>query len=112
MTLPRVSVMGRPGEAPCVTVDGSPIPGVVSAQVTVARDGVPQVSLLLTAAAIDLDLPAGVTVLRAGPSAAEFAAQLDVRRLEGDALADDDVSMGEGFARAVAAQAAEFDDRG
>ncbi len=112
VTLPKVSVMARLGEAPMVTVDGSPVRGVRSAQVTVSADGFPQVSLVLGASDVDLVLPAGVTVLQAGPSATEFAAQLDVRRLEADALAEDDLPMGQSFARAVVAQAADFDDRG
>ena len=114
MTLPRVSVMAAPGEAPTVTVDGSLVPGVRSAQITVGAGGVPQVSLVLDAAEVDLVLPAGVTVLRAGPSAADFADQLNPQRLERDALErmDDDVTQGEAFAAAVAKQAALFDDRG
>lgn len=113
MSLPKVSIMAAAGEAPTVTVDGSPVAGVRSAQVTVTADGVPQVSLVLTADAVDLDLPAGVTVLRAGPGAAEFAAQVDPRRLERDALdrLDDCPTQGEAFAAAVRAQAADFDDR-
>ena len=114
MTLPRVSVMAAAGEAPTVTVNGSPISGVRSAQITVTEGGVPQVSLVLTAAAVDLQLPAGVTVLTAGPTASEFARQLSPSRLEQDALErlDDDVTQGEAFAAAVVVQAAVFDDRG
>ena len=113
MTLPRVSVMAAAGEAPTVTVDGSPVPGVRSAQITVGAGGVPQVSLVLDAAAVDLVLPAAVTVLRAGPTAVDFAAQLSPARLERDALErlEDDVTQGEAFTAAVAVQARIFDDR-
>lgn len=113
MSLPRVSVQAAAGEPPVVTVDGSVIAGVRSAQVTVAADGVPQVSLVLAATGVDVALPAGVTVLRAGGSAREFAAHLDPRRLERDALArlDDASTQGEAFAAAVALQAADADDR-
>lgn len=114
MSLPRVSVQAAAGEPPVVTVDGSPVPGVRSAQVTVTADGVPQVSLMLTATQVDVVLPAGVTALRAGGSAREFAAQMDTRRLERDALArlDNAGTQGEAFAAAVALQAADMDDRG
>jgi len=113
VSLPRVSVIAAAGEPPTVTVDGSLIVGVRSAQVTVTADGVPQVSLVLTAAAVDVELPAGVTVLRAGPNATEFVNSLDPRRLERDALDRiDDATQGEAFAAAVAVQAGEFDDRG
>ncbi len=112
MTLPRVSIMATAGEAPTVTVDGSPIPGVRSAQVTVTADGVPQVSLVLAATAVDTDLPAGVTVLQAGPSAVDFAERVDPRRLERDALEHiEALTQGEAFAAAVRAQAADYDDR-
>lgn len=112
MTLPRVSIMAAAGEAPTVTVDGSPVAGVRSAQVTVAADGVPQVSLVLAAFTVDTDLPAGVTVLRAGPSAADFAERVDPRRLERDALEHiEALTQGEAFAAAVRAQAADYDDR-
>lgn len=108
----RVSITAQPGEAPSVRVNGVPIPAVRSAQVTASVDGVPQVSLVLAAAQVDLDGDAQVTVLRAGPSAAEFARHLDPRRLERDALdLLDDQTQGEAFAAAVAAQAADYDDR-
>ena len=111
MSLPRVSVMAAAGEAPTVTVDGSPIAGVRSAQITVTADGIPQVSLVLTAAAVDLDLPAGVTVLEAGPKATDFAAALSPARLERDALEhlDDGVTNGEAFAAAVRQAARDWD---
>ena len=111
--LPRVSVsLLNPGEAPTVRVDGLPVAGVRSAQVTVTADGIPQVSLALSADSVDVELPAQVTVMRAGPGAVQFAQQLDPIRLEHDALEhDDDATQGEAFAAAVAAQAADFDDR-
>lgn len=114
MSLPHVTVTARPGEAPLVLVDGSALPGVRWAQITVTADGVPQVSVMLTASAVDLDLPAGVTALRAGPSATEFARGLSPARLEQDALErlDDDVTQGEAFKAAVSVQAALVDDRG
>lgn len=113
MSLPRVSIMSAAGESPTVTVDGSLIAGVRSAQVTVSKDNIPQVSLVLAADAVDLELPAGVTVLRAGSPAAAFADQVDPRRLERDALQHLDAcgTQGEAFAAAVRAQAADFDDR-
>ena len=109
--LPTVSVQAAAGEPPTVTVNGSPVAGVRSAQVTVTQDGIPQVSILLHAAVVDVELPAGVSVLQAGPSAAEFAEQLNPARLEGLALQQQeaaDLSMGESFANAVAQLAAEF----
>lgn len=112
MSLPRVTVAGAAGEAPTVTVDGSQVVGVRSAQVTVSADGVPQVSLVLMASAVDVELPAAVTVLRAGPTASDFADRLSPSKLEDDALLaamDDDVTQGEVFAAAVRIQAAEFD---
>ncbi len=112
MTLPRVSIMATAGEAPVVTVDGSPVAGVRSAQVTVTADGVPQVSLVLAATVVDTDLSARVTVLQAGPSAADFAERVDPRRLERDALEHiEALTQGEAFAAAVRAQAADYDDR-
>lgn len=113
MSLPTVAVHAAFGEAPDVTVDGTPIDGVHSAQVTVAADGVPRVVLVLSASAVTVELPAGVSVLQAGPDATTFAAQLDPRRLERDALEQIDTqTQGEAFAAAVTAQAADFDDRG
>lgn len=115
MSLPKVSVQAEPGEPPTVTVDGSPVPGVRSAQITVTDGHVPQVSLVLAASAVDVELPAGVTVLRAGPSATDFAEQLSPARLEGLALAHlelADGTQGEAFAAAIAVMAGEFDDRG
>lgn len=110
MSLPKVTVMAAAGEPPTVTVDGNPLPGVRSAQVTVTADGVPQVAVVLAAAAVDLELPAAVTVMRAGRTASEFAAELNPVRLEADALQHlDDVTQGEAFCAAVAVQAALFD---
>ncbi|HEY1180254.1 MAG TPA: hypothetical protein VGF17_29200 [Phytomonospora sp.] len=110
MSLPKVTVMAAAGEPPTVTVDGNPLPGVRSAQITVSKDGVPQVALVLAAAEVDLALPAAVTVMRAGRTASEFAAELNPVRLEQDALARlDDLTHGEAFAAAVAVQAALFD---
>lgn len=109
----RVSIIAMPGEAPIVSVNGVPLPAVSRAQVTADVNGVPQVSLVLSAAQVDLDGDAQVTVLKAGPNASEFADQLDVVRLERDALDRiDDQTTGEAFAAAVRAQAADFDDRG
>lgn len=111
--LPRVSVQAAPGEAPVVTVDGSPVAGVRSAQVTVGADHVPQVTLVLHAAEVDVELPAGVTVLRAGTSPAEFAERINPAHLEGLALGylehDPDCTQGEAWARAVQQAAAEHD---
>lgn len=109
--LPKVSVQAVPGEPPVITVDGSPLPGVRSAQITVTDGHVPQVSLVLAASEVDVELPAGVTVLRAGPGAVEFAEQLSAGRLEADALTriDDDGTTGEAFTAAVRSAAAEFD---
>lgn len=113
MTLAHVLVHAAAGEAPTVTVDGQALPGVTSAQITVTADGVPRVALVLTAATVELELPAGVSVLRSGPSAVDFARRVDVRRLERDALDRiDDASQGEAFAAALTVQAREFDDRG
>jgi hypothetical protein len=109
MSLPKVSVQAVPGEPPVVTVDGSPIAGVRSAQITVSADHLPQVALVLAVAEVDVELPAGVTVLRAGPRAVEFADSLSVPRLEAEAAGALDQSMGEAFAAAVRTQAAEFD---
>ena len=110
MSLPRVTVTGAAGEAPTVAVDGSQVPGVRSAQMTISADGVPHVSLMLAASAVDVELPAAVTVLRAGPTASDFASRLSPKRLEDDALTqDEDNTLGESFAFAVAQQAAEFD---
>lgn len=108
----RVAVTALPGEPPSVTVNGLPLPAVRSVQVTAAADHVPQVSVVFAAAQVDLDVDGQVTVIRTG-SAVEFAQQLDVRRLEHDALDgfDSDLTQGEAFAVAVRAQAAEFDDR-
>lgn len=112
MSLPKVSVQAHPGEPPVVTVGGSPIAGVRSAQITVSADHVPQVSLVLTAAAVDVELPAGVTVLRAGPGATEFAEQLNPARLEGLALQHmemTDGTTGEAFTAAARVMADEFE---
>lgn len=112
MSLPRISLQAAPGERPVLTVDGSPLPGVRSAQVTVTADGVPQVSLILAASAVDLELPAGVNVITTGPTATEFAEQLSPARLEGLALQQlelDDLTQGEAFARAAQLMAAEYD---
>lgn len=113
VSLPQVTVHAALGDAPTVTVDGTPVAGVQSAQITVGRGGIPQVSLVLHAATVSLELPAGVTVIKAGPSAAQFADQLDPRRLEHDALeVIEAATTGEAFTAAVRAQAADFDDRG
>lgn len=110
----RIAVTAAPGEPPSVTVNGLPMPAVQQVQVTATAVGVPQVSLVLAAAQVDLDLDGQVTVLRAGPTATEFADRLDPSRLERDALSalDDDLTQGEAFAAAVVAQAVDFDDRG
>lgn len=109
----RVSIVAQPGEQPIVNVNGIPLPAVASVQVTATATGVPQVSVVIAAAQVDLDTDAQVTVLRAGPSASEFAQQIDVRRLERDALENlDDRTQGEAFTAAVRAQAADYDDRG
>jgi hypothetical protein len=115
VTLARVRVhLPELGQPPTVLVDDVPVAGVRSAQVTVTADGVPQVALVLAAGQVDVELPAGVTVLSAGPSATEFAASLSPARLEAAALQrlDDSATHGEAFCAAVAAQAAVFDDRG
>lgn len=110
----RVSILALPGEAPTVSINGVPVPAVKSAQVTASGDGVPQVALVLAASRVDLDTDAQITVVKAGPGAAEFADQLDPVRLEHDALdmIDEGLTQGELFARAVTLQAADFDDRG
>lgn len=108
----RVAITALPGEAPSVQVNGLPLPAVRSVQVTATADHVPQVSVVFSAAQVDFDLEGQITIIRSG-SAIEFAQQLDVRRLEHDALSgfDSDLTQGEAFAVAVRAQAAEFDDR-
>lgn len=110
--LPRVSVQAALGEPPTVTVDGNPVPGVRSVQVTVSKDAIPQVALVLAADTVDVELPAGVSVLRAGGSLADFADALNPARLEALALAaheQADLTQGEAFAAAVAQLAAEHD---
>lgn len=112
MPLPVVTITAGPGDAPAVTVDGTAVPGVRSAQIVVSADHLPQVVLSLAAERVELDLPAGVAVLRAGPGAAEFADQLNPARLEGLALEHlelHDGTQGEAFAAAAALMAAEFD---
>ena len=113
MSLPRVHISCAAGEAPTVVVNGAPLEGVVSAQVTVAADGVPRVAVALCAASVEVELPAGVSVIRSGPSAGVFVQSLSPAWLEQDALGrSDDASMGESFVAALAVQAAEFDGRG
>lgn len=113
MPLPSVRVTARPGEDPVVAVDDRELPGVLSVQVSAVTGQVPHVSLVLAAGVLSLDVAGQVRVMRAGPSAAEFADQLDVKRLERDALERlDDSTQGEAFAAAVRAQASDYDDRG
>lgn len=112
MPLPAVGIaMHSPGDAPSVTVGGVLVQGVRSLQVTATQDQLPQVSLVLTAASVDIQLPAGVTVLQTGPSPSDFAAQLNPARLEGLALEYlelHDGTQGEAFAAAAAAMADEW----
>jgi hypothetical protein len=112
MPLPAVGIaMHSPGDPPTVTVGGVLVAGVRSVQVTAAQDHLPQVSLVLTAASVDVQLPAGVTVLQTGPGVTDFAEQLNPARLEGLALArmdETDATTGEAFAAAVAQMADEY----
>lgn len=112
--LPRVSVVAQPGAAPRVSINGVELPAVRSAQVTSTVDGIPQVSVVFTAARVDLDVDAQVTVVTAGGGATAFAERLDPQRLENDALLhlEDDLTQGEAFTAAVRAQASDWDDRG
>jgi hypothetical protein len=113
MPLPSVEVTAHPGEEPAVRVDGVPLPGVLSVQVSAVTGQVPHVSLVLAAGELSLDVAGQVRVMRTGPSATEFADALDVKRLERDALDRlDDSTQGEAFAAAVRAQASDYDDRG
>jgi len=113
MSLPTVHITATPGEAPTVTVNGAAISGVRTAQIGVGADQMPQVIVTLTAGQVELDLPAQVGVLRAGPAASNFAQGVNPARLEGLALEHlelHDGTQGEAFAAALAQMAAEFDE--
>lgn len=113
MPLPRVVIRAAAGDAPLVTVDGVTLPGVRSTQIHVAQDRAPQVALVLAADAVDAELPAGVTVMRQGGGAGEFADGLNPARLQTLALQvldhDPDVTQGEAFAAALVQLAEEWD---
>ncbi len=113
MTLPEVRVVLNADGTGEVWVNGVKLPGVIAIQVSGAVREVPQVFVTLRPGQVVTNLPeSGVQLFTAGPTATEFAARLDPRRLERDALDRiEDGTQGEAFAAAVAVQATDFDDR-
>ena len=111
MSLPKVHVTLTADGRGEVWVNDEKLPGVIAVTVMGAAGELPRVVATVRPGELTVDMPeAGVQLLRSGPSATEFAARLDPRRLERDALDRlDDGTQGEAFAAAVAAQAAEFD---
>lgn len=112
MTLPRVHVKLTADGRGEVWVNDQQLPGVLAVNVLGAAGEVPRVVATIRPDEVTIDLPeAGMQLLRSGPSATEFAARINPRRLERDALArlDDVATQGEAFAAAVSVQAAEFD---
>lgn len=115
MSLPQVRVHLTADGRGEVFVNDEPLAGVLAVTVVGAVGDLPRVIVTLRPGDITADLPeAGVQLLQAGPDATAFAAQVDPRRLERDALQhlDDCPTQGEAFAAALRAQAADFDDRG
>lgn len=113
VTLPKVHVKLTADGMSEVWLNDEKVPAVLSVHISGAAGEVPRVTMTVRPGELTADLPeTGVQLLRAGPSATEFAASLSPARLERDALERiDEATQGEAFAAAVAVQAALFDDR-
>lgn len=114
MALPSVRAVLNADGTGEVWVDDVKLPGVLAVVVSGSAGQVPQVQVTLRPGQVVTDLPeTGVQLLRAGPSATEFADRLNPVLLEQRALEHIEVNtQGEAFAAAVRDQAAMFDDRG
>lgn len=116
MPLPRVKVSLRaPGDIPDVSVDDVPVPGVVGFMVRQGDGQFPVVGLELRVSAADVDLPATVTAVTSGRSAAAFVDSISAEQLEADMLdrlggLEGDATTGEAARAVLALYATDFDD--
>lgn len=88
MPLPRVRITAEePGDDPVITVNGNELPAVTGFYLRLAEGSVPVVGVEFRAGSVTADLPAGVSVAVAGPTASDFAERIDPEQFEADILA-------------------------
>lgn len=114
MPLPHVQALLRADGTGDIFVNEVRLPGVVGMQITAHAGGVPHVAVTLRPDQVLAELPdADVQLVQAGPTAVDFAAQLNPGRLDELALAqmeasNEDLTMAEAFAAAITQMADEF----